>query len=89
MKVSKFKGPDQSPSGDRAGEGVQALAEAVGGGAHLCLDGAEPEVGEGLRVPSRGNGGLDVLGHDTLTGEAAGQGRLRWGGRVLRQPLGS
>jgi len=65
------------------GRGVQAFAQAVGGGADLCLAWAEPAAVQGLRSAARlpcaeppGERGLGVLGHATLVRETAGQGRV-------------
>ncbi len=62
---------------------VQAPAQAVGGGANLCLAGAEPAAVQGLRSAVRlpcteppGERGLGLSGHATPVREAAGQGRV-------------
>jgi hypothetical protein len=70
-------------------EGFKPLPKrwAVGGGTYFRLDGAEPAVGEGLRVLSRGDGGVDVPDHGTLTRKAARQGRLEGSETLLRQSL--
>jgi hypothetical protein len=70
---------DQQPDLFEAREhpsGLGPSAQALGGGAHPCLERASPAADHAPRRPDRGQRGLDLAGREQATPEATDHNRL-------------